>query len=208
MLAAYKKEIIFDVKSIRKDFPVLTKKAYGKPLIYFDNAATSQKPQQVINSLVNYYTDYNANIHRGVHYLSQRASQAFDEVRIKVRDFINAKDEREIIFTSGTTDSINLVANSYGRKFISAGDEIIITAMEHHSNIVPWQLLCEEKKAKLKVIPINDDGELRMDDFEKLISSKTKFISVVHTSNSLGTINPVKDCGIKAPNGILKEGTG
>jgi len=188
----------FDVAEARKDFPVLFQKVYpgskgGKLLIYFDNAATSQKPQVVIDALVDYYSTYNANIHRGVHYLSQKASQAFDEVREKVRAFINAESEKEIIFTKGTTESINLVASSYGRKYIGAGDEIVITAMEHHSNIVPWQLLCEEKQAVLKVIPMNDSGELLMSEFEKLLSPKTKFISVVHTSNSLGTINPVKE---------------
>jgi cysteine desulfurase/selenocysteine lyase len=161
-------------------------------LIYFDNAATSQKPQAVIDSLVKYYSEYNANIHRGVHYLSGKASQAYDDVRKKVHEFIDSKVEQEIIFTRGTTEAINLVASSWGRKNVSEGDEIIISAMEHHSNIVPWQLLCEEKKSKLKVIPMNDAGELLMDEFEKLISSKTKFISIAHTSNSLGTINPIK----------------
>ncbi len=180
------------IERLRKDFPILSQKAYNKPLIYFDNAATSQKPQVVIDALTKYYSEYNANIHRGVHYLSQKASQAFDDVRIKAQKFINAKTEREIIFTRGTTESINLVASSYGRKNISAGDEIIISAMEHHSNIVPWQMLCEEKNATLKVIPMNDEGELLIDEFEKLLSPKTKFISVVHISNSLGTINPVK----------------
>jgi cysteine desulfurase/selenocysteine lyase len=187
-----KKVSVFDVHSIRKDFPILSQTAYNKPLIYFDNAATSQKPQAVIDSLVKYYSEYNANIHRGVHFLSQKASQAYDDVRSKVQKFIGAKAEQEIIFTRGTTESINLVASSWGRKNIAEGDEIIISAMEHHSNIVPWQMLCEEKKAKLKIIPMNDSGELLFDEFEKLISPKTKFISVVHISNSLGTINPVK----------------
>ena len=183
----------FDVQKIRKDFPILKQKAYGKPLIYFDNAATSQKPQVVIDALVKYYSEYNANIHRGVHYLSGKASRAYDDVREKVHDFIGSKVQEEIIFTRGTTESINLVASSWGRKNISAGDEIIISAMEHHSNIVPWQMLCEEKKAVLKIIPMNDAGELLMDEFEKLLSPKTKFVSIVHTSNSLGTINPVKE---------------
>jgi cysteine desulfurase/selenocysteine lyase len=146
----------------RKDFPILRQTPYGRPLIYFDNAATSQKPQVVIDALVKYYSEYNANIHRGVHFLSQKASQAFDDVRIKVQHLVHAKSEREIIFTRGTTESINLVASTWGRKNISAGDEIIISAMEHHSNIVPWQMLCEEKKAVLKVIPMNDAGELIM----------------------------------------------
>lgn len=181
-----------ELSLLRKDFPLLQQKVYGKPLVYFDNAATSQKPQAVIDALVNYYSAYNANIHRGVHYLSQIASQAYDDVRIKVKHFINATSEREIIFTRGTTESINLVASAWGRENISAGDEIIISAMEHHSNIVPWQMLCEEKKASLRIIPINDRGELQVNELKKLFSSKTKLVAVVHTSNSLGTINPVK----------------
>ncbi len=195
----------FDVRKARRDFPVLSQHVYpssdgsgGKPLIYFDNAATSQKPQVVIDALMNYYSSYNANIHRGVHYLSQKASKAFDDVRGKVQHFINAKSPREIVFTRGTTESINLVAAAYGRKNISIGDEIIISAMEHHSNIVPWQMLCEEKKAILKVIPMNDSGEIMPEDFIRLLSSKTKFVSLVHTSNSLGTINPVKEIIRKA----------
>jgi cysteine desulfurase/selenocysteine lyase len=181
----------WNVQQIRSDFPVLSQLAYGKPLIYFDNAATSQKPRVVIDALTTYYEEYNSNIHRGVHYLSQKASQAYDDVRIKIQKFIHAQSEREIIFTKGTTESINLVASTYGRKNISAGDEIIISAMEHHSNIVPWQMLCEEKKAVLKIIPMNESGELILEEFKKLLSPKTKFISLVHTSNSLGTLNPV-----------------
>jgi len=192
------------LKLWRKDFPILGQTPYGKPLIYFDNAATSQKPQVVIDALIKYYSEYNANIHRGVHFLSQKASQAFDDVRTNVQQFIHAASEKEIIFTRGTTEGINLVASSWGRKNISAGDEIIISAMEHHSNIVPWQLLCEEKKAILKVIPMNENGELLMDEFDKLLSPKTKFISVVHTSNSLGTVNPVNEIIRKAhERGIL-----
>lgn len=183
----------FDCNSIRTDFPILKEKPYGKPLVYLDNAATSQKPQVVIDALVNYYTTMNANIHRGVHYLSQKASAAFDEVRLKVRDYIHAADEHEIVFTRGTTEAINLVAATYGRSNVSAGDEILISAMEHHSNIVPWQLLCEEKKAVLKVIPMNDRGELDMDQYSRLLTEKTKLVAVVHTANSLGTINPVKE---------------
>ena len=182
----------FDTESIRKDFPILLQKAYGKNLVYFDNAATSQKPQVVIDALVNYYSAYNANIHRGVHFLSQKASQAFDDVRIKMAKYLNAESENEIVFVRGTTEGINLVAATFGRMNIKAGDEIIITAMEHHSNIVPWQMLCEEKGAHLRVIPMNDEGELIFSEFEKLINPKVKLISVVHTSNSLGTINPVK----------------
>jgi cysteine desulfurase/selenocysteine lyase len=195
---AEKKSTAFDVQRIREDFPILSQKAYGKPLVYFDNAATSQKPQVVIDALVKYYNEYNANIHRAVHYLGQKATQAYDDVRVKVQQYINAKSEKEIIFVRGATEAINLVASSYGRKNISAGDEIIISAMEHHSNIVPWQMLCEEKGAKLRVIPMNDKGELLVDEFEKLISPRTKLVAVVHTSNSLGTINPVKEIIVKA----------
>ncbi len=183
--------VVFDAESIRKDFPVLSQSVYGKPLVYLDNAATSQKPQPVIDALVKYYSEYNANIHRGVHFLSQTASKAYDDVRIKVKNFIHAATEEEIVFTGGTTDAINLVAATWGRQNIKEGDEIIISAMEHHSNIVPWQMLCMEKKALLKVIPMNDDGELLLSEFEKLLSIRTKIVAVVHTSNSLGTINPV-----------------
>jgi cysteine desulfurase/selenocysteine lyase len=187
-----------DVDNIRRDFPILSEKAHGKPLVYFDNAATTQKPKLVLDSLNNYYSTTNANIHRGIHFLSQKASQLYDDTRIKVQKFINADSEREIIFVRGTTEGVNLVASSYGRKNIKLGDEIIVSAMEHHSNIVPWQLLCEEKGAKLRVIPMNDDGELIIEEFEKLLSSRVKFISIVHTSNSLGTINPVKEIINKA----------
>lgn len=185
--------IRFDVDQVRKDFPVLFQEVYGKPLVYFDNAATSQKPQVVIDSLKKYYSEYNANIHRGVHFLSQKASQAYDDVREKVSGFINAKSEREIVFVSGTTEGINLVASSYGRKNFSPGDEVLISTMEHHSNIVPWQMICEERGAILKVIPISDSGEILMEEYKKLLNSKTKFVSIVHTSNSLGTVNPVKE---------------
>jgi len=181
-----------DLASIRNDFPILREKAYGKSLVYFDNAATSQKPQVVIDALVDYYSHYNANVHRGVHFLSQKASDAFDSVRIKAANFINASSENEIIFTRGTTEGINLVAATYGRQNVKAGDEVLITAMEHHSNIVPWQLLCEEKNAILKFIPMNDVGELILDDIDSLINAKTKIVAIVHTSNSLGTINPVE----------------
>ena len=184
---------MFDVQKIRADFPILTEKPYGKPLVYLDNAASSQKPKMVIDALMNYYLYDNANIHRGVHYLSQKASAAFDDVRVKVKEFINAGDEREIIFVRGTTEAVNLVAATFGRANIGKGDEILISAMEHHSNIVPWQMLCEEKGAVLKVIPMNDAGELMMEEVDKLISPKTKLVSVVQVSNSLGTINPVKE---------------
>ena len=182
----------FDVMKIREDFPILKTVIHGKPLCYLDNAATTQKPQKVINTLTDYYTSMNSNIHRGVYTLSERATSAFENARIKVKSFIKAKSEKEIIFTRGTTESINLVANSFGRSNLNQGDEILITGMEHHSNIVPWQLIASEKNAVLKVVPVTDSGELKLDEFEKLISERTKIISVVYLSNTLGTINPVK----------------
>ena len=188
----------FDVHEIRKDFPILNTTAYDKPLVYFDNAATSQKPIQVIKAIEEYYSNYNANIHRGVHYLSQRASDLFDGTRSVVQKFINAESENQIVFTKGTTEGINLIAHTFGRQIIKAGDEIILTEMEHHANIVPWQLLCTEKKAIIKVIPINDKGELEVEKLDDLISERTKLISVVHISNSLGTVNPVKEIIRKA----------
>lgn len=191
-------KISFDVESIRKNFPILSREVNGKPLVYFDNAATTQKPQVVIDAVNNYYTNYNSNIHRGVHYLSQIATQAYEDSREKIRVFINAEKNHEIIFTKGTTDGINLVANAFGRKFISAGDEIIISELEHHSNIVPWQMLCEEKGALLRVAPINESGELIMEELEKMLSSKTKLLAISHVSNALGTVNPVKEIINKA----------
>jgi len=188
----------FDVTAIRKDFPVLSEMPYGKPLLYFDNAATSQKPQVVIDALVNYYSHYNANVHRGVHFLSQKASDAFDGVREKVRSFINAATEREIIFVRGTTEGVNVVAATYGRKNIQQGDTILVSAMEHHSNIVPWQILCEEKGARLNVIPMNENGELVLHSLEDLLNDNCKFVAVAHTANSLGTINPIKEIIAKA----------
>ncbi|MEP6683371.1 MAG: cysteine desulfurase [Parafilimonas sp.] len=184
---------IFDVAAIRKEFPVLERKVKGKNLVYFDNAATAQKPKVVIDALVDYYQQYNANIHRGIHSLAEEATAAFEATRDTVKEFINAKYREEIIFTSGVTEGINLVASTYGRQNIKEGDEIIISAMEHHSNIVPWQMLCLEKKAKLKIIPVDDNGELMMNEYKKLITPKTKLVSIVHASNSLGTINPVKE---------------
>lgn len=177
---------------IRKDFPILKREVNGKPLVYFDNGATSQKPQLVIDAINKYYTYQNSNIHRGIHTLSQEATNAYEEARKKVQHFIGAKHEHEIIFTKGTTDSINLVASSFGKKHLEKGDEIIISTMEHHSNIVPWQMICEEKQAILKVIPINDKGELLMDEFERMLSPKTKMVAISHVSNTLGTINPIK----------------
>jgi cysteine desulfurase/selenocysteine lyase len=193
MTAIAQHKIVLDLEKVRKDFPILSRKVNGKPLVYFDNAASSQKPQSVIDATDKYYSYENANIHRGVHTLSQEATSAYEVVREKVRAFINADKSHEIIFTKGTTDSINLVAFSFGRTHVNEGDEVLISAMEHHSNIVPWQMICEEKKAKLKVIPINDNGELMMDEFRKLLSKKTKIVAITHISNSLGTVNPVKE---------------
>src|SRR5262245_25506072 len=183
----------FDVARVREDFPVLRQKIHGKPLVYFDNGATSQKPQSVIDALARYYSAENSNIHRGVHYLSERATAAYEAARDKIRGFINAGSDKEIIFVRGTTEAINLVAQSYGRTFLKAGDEIIVSAMEHHSNIVPWQILCEQVGAKLRVIPINHDSEIVMDEYRRLLNNKTKLVSVTHVSNALGTVVPVKE---------------
>src|SRR5438067_3498190 len=168
-----------DVYSIRQQFPVLTREVKGKPLVYFDNAATTQKPQVVINALVEYYSKYNANIHRGIHSLAEEATAAFESTRDTVQQFINAESREQIIFTGGTTEGINLVAQTWGRQNIQAGDEIIISTMEHHSNIVPWYILCQEKGAVLKVIPVNEEGELKLDEFENLLTEKTKLVSIV-----------------------------
>jgi cysteine desulfurase/selenocysteine lyase len=183
----------FDVERIRKDFPALDQTVHGKPLVYLDNAATSQKPLAVIEAEERFYRLDCSNIHRGVHELSERATKSYEDARVTAQRFLNARDSKEIIFVRGTTEAINLVANSFGRKNVQAGDEILITAMEHHSNIVPWQILCEEKGAKLRVAPINDRGEVLFDEFEKLLGPKTRLAAVVHVSNVLGTINPVKD---------------
>lgn len=182
----------FDVAAIRKQFPALSREVKGKPLVYFDNAATTQKPQVVIDALVNYYSNFNANIHRGIHTLAEEATAAFEATRDTVQQFINAEGREQIIFTSGTTEGINLVAQTWGRQNIKTGDEIIVSNMEHHSNIVPWYILAQEKGAVIKVIPINENGELIIEEFEKQLSEKTKLVSVVHVSNALGTINPVK----------------
>ena len=181
----------FDVQRIRQDFPILNQKIHGKPLVYLDNAATTQKPQAVIDAMVRSYAEDNANIHRGVHLLSERATRAYEEARVKVQTFLNAPDAREVIFVRGTTEAINLVAQTFGRANIGKGDEVLVTEMEHHSNIVPWQLICEEKGAQLKVIPITDSGELRMDLLDSLLTDRTRMVAVVHVSNSLGTINPI-----------------
>ena len=187
------KVILFDVHKIRKDFPILSRMVNNKPLIYFDNGATTHKPQQVIDALIKYYTVQNSNIHRGVHRMSQDVTVEYENARITVQKHIGAKHEYEIIFTSGTTDSINFIATTFGKKFVNAGDEIVVTEMEHHSNILPWQQLCEEKNAVLKVIPMTDSGELRIDEYKKILSVKTKLIAITHVSNSLGTVNPVKE---------------
>ena len=184
---------MFDVEHIRADFPILKLQVEGKPLVYLDNAASSQMPQQVIDRLVRYQTSEHANINRGVHYLSETATAEYESARRKLQHFINAREDREVVFTSGTTDSINLVMHGYGRKYIRAGDEIILTTLEHHSNIVPWQMLAEEKGAKIRVVPISDAGELLVDEYEKLFNARTKFVGVLHVSNALGTINPVKE---------------
>ena len=182
----------FDAEKIRADFPILKLKIDGKPLVYLDNAASSQMPQQVIDRLVRYQTTQHANINRAVHYLSEVATMEYHNARCKLQQFVNAREDLEIIFTSGTTDSINLVMHGYGRKFIKAGDEIILTTLEHHSNIVPWQMLANEKGAKIRVVPINDKGELEVDEYEKLFNERTKFVGLIHVSNALGTINPIK----------------
>lgn len=183
---------LLDINKIRQDFPILDEKINGRDLVYFDNAATTQKPFVVLEALANYYGHYNANIHRGIHFLAEKATSAFEDSRTTIQNFLNAAYKEEIIFTYGTTDGINLVAQTYGRKFLKEGDEIIISTLEHHSNIVPWQMLCEEKGCVLRVIPIDDKGDLILEEYEKMLSEKTKFVSVVHVSNALGTINDVK----------------
>lgn len=187
----------FDIQVIRKDFPILSRKVNGYPLVYLDNAATSQKPQQVIDAIVDYYRNYNANIHRGVHSLSQEATDAYEAARHKIQNHFNAKEAFEIIFTAGTTHGINLVANGFA-SLLNKGDEIIVSALEHHSNIVPWQMLCEKTGAVLRVIPMNEEGELLMDKYAKLLSDKTKLVFVNHISNALGTINPIEEIIEKA----------
>ena len=188
----------FDVYKIRKDFPILNRKIYNKPLVYLDNGATTQKPACVIDCINDFHTSRNSSIHRGLHYLSEQATESYEAARKTVQEFINAGSSREIIFTSGTTGSINGLARSFGEKYINEGDEILITAMEHHSNIVPWQMLCERKKAILRVIPFNDEGELLMDEYEKLLNDKTRIVAVIHVSNTLGTVNPVEEIISKA----------
>ena len=181
------------IEEIRKDFPILSTSVYDKSLVYFDNGATSQKPKQLIEAIENYYYTQNANVHRGAHYLSQLATEAFENARSKVQSFINAEENSSVIFTKGTTDSINLVAQSWGRKNLNEGDEVLISGMEHHSNIVPWQMICDERKAVLKIIPVLEDGSLDMNAFHSLCTDKTRMLSITHISNTLGTINPVKE---------------
>ncbi len=182
----------FDIESVRRDFPILGIRVHGKPLAYLDNAATSQKPQIVIDAIKKYYEEENANVHRGVHYLSELATQKYEHARINIKNFLNAASEKEIIFTRGATESINLVAATFGKLRVHAGDEVLITGLEHHSNIVPWQMLCEERGAKLCVVPITDSGEVVVDEYIRLLSEKTKIVAISHISNALGTINPIK----------------
>jgi cysteine desulfurase/selenocysteine lyase len=183
----------FDVARVRADFPILRRSVRGRPLVYLDNAATTQKPQVVIDALARYYSEINANVHRGVHELSEVASEAYEGARLKIAAFVNAPDGRSIVFTRNATESINLVAHAFGRSRVNAGDEVLISAMEHHSNIVPWQLLCAERGARLRVAPIDDRGELMLEEFEALLNERTKLVSIAHMSNALGTINPVED---------------
>jgi cysteine desulfurase/selenocysteine lyase len=182
-----------DVETLRKQFPVLHQQVNGRELVYFDNAATSQKPLTVINALIDYYQGYNANIHRGIHTLAEKATRAYEDTREVAKNFINARSVQEIVFTRGVTEGINLVASSFGRTFINEGDEIVISGLEHHSNIVPWQFVRDERKAKLKIIPVTNDGQIDLDAYKKLLSKKTKIVSINHASNSLGTINPIKE---------------
>ncbi len=182
-----------DVERVRTDFPLLVQERGGKPLVYLDNAATTQKPRAVVEALKGYYETYNANIHRGVYQLSQRSTEAYESARVKLQRFVNAAQPQEIVFVRGATEGINLVAHSYGRSSLAAGDEVVISAMEHHSNIVPWQIVCEATRARLRVVPMTDDGELELDEYEKLLGPKTKLVGLVHVSNSLGTVNPVRE---------------
>ena len=183
----------FDINAIRADFPILSREVNGKPLVYLDNGATSQKPDQVIDAVSNYYRSFNANIHRGVHELSQLATNAYEQAREQVAKLINARETAEIVFTRGTTEGINLVTQTWGRNYLKTGDEIVVTAMEHHANIVPWQMVCEETGAVLRVIPINDDGTIILEEARKLIGARTRMLSVMHVSNALGTINPIDE---------------
>ncbi len=188
----------FDVSKIREDFPILSRKVYDKPLVYLDNGATTQKPLCVINCINDFHLNRNSSIHRGLHYLSEHATESYENARNIVKEFINAKFPHEVVFTSGTTGSVNGLALSFSEKYVDKGDEIVITAMEHHSNIVPWQMVCERKRAVLKIIPFNDKGELLLDEFEQMLTQRTKIVAVIHVSNSLGTVNPVEEIIKKA----------
>src|SRR5688572_18333327 len=183
----------WDVEKIRKDFPVLSQTVNGKPLVYLDNAASAQVPQSVIDRTSEYLAEEHSNIHRGVHYLSQHATTAYEAAREKVKRFINAPEVKECIFVRGTTEGVNLVAQSYGRKFINEGDEILVSQMEHHSNIIPWQMIAEDRGARVRMIPINERGEIVIDEYENLLNERTKMVAVAHVSNSLGTVNPIKE---------------
>ncbi len=183
----------FDPAAVRREFPILAQRVNGKPLVYLDNAATSQKPQSVIDAMNRYYLEENSNIHRGVHFLSDKATQSYEAARAKTQKFINAASTKEIIFVRGTTEAVNLVASTFGRQSVGAGDEVLVSAMEHHSNLVPWQMLCQERGATLRIIPMNDRGELFLDKYEKMLNEKTKLVSIVHVSNVLGTVNPVRE---------------
>jgi len=183
----------FDVNALRRDFPALQQEVHGKPLAYLDNAATTQKPRAVIDAIVGFYRHDNANVHRGVHQLSERATSAYEGARETVRQFLNAGDAREIVFVRGTTEAINLVAHSFGRQRLGEGDEVVVSAFEHHSNIVPWQIACEERRARLRVVPITAAGEIRLEDYERVLGARTRIVSLVHVSNALGTINPIRD---------------
>ena len=196
--AAEKERLVFDVNEIRKDFPILSRKVNNKPLVYLDSGASSQKPIQVIDAITDYYKNEHANIHRGVHTLSQDATSKYEEARAKIARWFNIKHDHELIFTRGTTEAINLVARSFGKKFLSTGDEVIVSTMEHHSNMVPWQLICEELGAVIRVVPISDDGDLNLEEFDKLLNSKTKMVAISHISNTLGTVNPVEQIIQKA----------
>jgi len=187
------RDVAFDAAAIRQDFPILRQRVRGKPLVYLDNAATTQKPQAVIDRVSRFYADENANVHRGVHWLSERATEEYERARGAVGRFLNARDPQEIVFVRGTTEAVNLVASTYGRTHVGRGDEVVISAMEHHSNIVPWQLLCEQQGARLRVIPVSDAGELDLDAYATLLNERTRIVSVVHVSNALGTINPVEE---------------
>ncbi|MGA3287690.1 MAG: cysteine desulfurase [Bacteroidota bacterium] len=194
IISGYTESIIdtFPVEKIRPDFPILASRVHGKPLVYLDNAASTQKPASVIEAIQHYYTAEHSNVHRGVHYLSELATQKYEAARVKVQKFLNAGSEREIIFVRGATEAINLVAATYGKMKLKSGDEVLITGLEHHSNIVPWQMICEEKGANLRVVPIDDNGDIVLDEFNRLLSGKTKIVAISHISNALGTVNPVK----------------